>query len=200
MRDTISVVLKGKDGTLKEHRHVSDDHELASSYTSETMQEVYTTKRILRLVKGVGEVETAKRFLNKINHINGSSFVLSDASIPQNSPIDCIAVDTNTSKTLNLQIRVSDDEPIKDLVQGKIVHRSGKRHEIHHRTIKRAILSKSTKYPAKTKVELILLLDGWLGVQLEDIEEFKSTEQELLKQAGFREIWFVGEMTIERLI
>lgn len=199
MHDAVSIVLRDKDGNLKEHRHVSDDHEIASSYTAESIREVYTPRQKFRRNKKAGENETALRFLGKINETYGTNYALSDKPLPENSPVDCVAVDTKTNKSLQLQVRKSDDEPIKDLRQGKIVHRSGKRHEIHHRTIKRAILSKSSKYPADVKNDLILLLDGWLGVGKEDIEEFVANEQEFLKSTGFKEIWFVGSELIERL-
>lgn len=198
LHDAASIVLRDKDGSLKEHRHVSDDHEIAS-YTAENIREVYIPKQKFRRNKKVGESETALRFLGKINETHGTSFALSDKPLPENSPVDCIAVETKTNKSLLLQVRTSDDEPIKDLMQGKMVHRSGKRHEIHHKTIRRAIFSKSSKYPAEVKKGLILLLDGWLGVQQEDLNEFKSTEREFLNQTGFDEVWFVGGTVIDRL-
>jgi hypothetical protein len=185
---------------LKEHRHVADDHEIASSYTAERIREVYTPRQKFRRNKKAGENETAERFLGKINETYDTNYALSEKPLPENSPVDCVAVDAKTSRSLLLQVRTSDDEPIKDLMQGKIVHRSGKRHEIHHGTIKRAILSKSTKYPAAVKKGLTLLLDGWLGVTEEDLEEFVAGEQTMLRGTGFKEIWFVGSDLIKRLV
>lgn len=200
MRDTVTLVLKDKDGNLKENRHVSEDLEIASSYTTESISETNIPKRKFQNNNKAGEKETAMRFLSKINTIYGSDFVLSDKPLPEDNPVDCVAKDTKTGNSLSLQIRKSDDEPIKDLKQGKIVHRSGARYAIHHAAIKRAIVSKSKRYPTEVKNDLILLLDGWQGVRQEDLDEFKHKEQEFLSKIGFCEVWFVGDEVIDRLV
>lgn len=144
------------------------------------------------------EQEVAKRFLVVYNKQLNSNYEISISQPPQNDPVD-VLVEDPSNNTLKLQIRVSDDEPWSDLVKGKMVERSGKRYEVSHKAIKRAIELKATKYDTTTKNEIILVLDGWLGVSQEDLDEFKSRENRFLISAGFKEIWFIGSTISDKL-
>ncbi|GEM_PF-2786293 len=200
MTDSFNAVLRNSRGELKEVRDNSDSHEFSASYRSNTISEKTITKNKRRsLPKKKGELEVVNRFLGILNSQRGTSFVISPIQPPQDDVIDVIAQDVSLGESLNIQIRTSDDEPWRKLVKGEVVERSGNRFEIHHNAIKRGISAKSQKYTSVEKGGLILLLDGWLGVRHEDTEEYRNTEQETMKEAGFREIWFVGKDVVEQL-
>ncbi len=62
-------------------------------------------------------------------------------------------------------------------------------------TIVEPIKHKSRRYSPNFKKDIVLVLDGWWTVRKEDLDYFKAhclNSYLILKDAGFKEIWFVS--------
>ncbi|MBU4274965.1 hypothetical protein KKE19_04105 [Patescibacteria group bacterium] len=196
MSDNLNMILLDKSGKTKAIRDVSDIHELAVNFDkkSDVVKEKFTLKQKNKQSNNNQEKEiiVVNRFLPVFNKENNTQFILSQNQPLTDSHIDILISDG--SKEIELQVRVSDDEPWGKLFKNKFFERSGKGFEISHNAIKRAIETKIKKYPLQIRNDLILLLDGWLAVRPEDLENFITTENEFMKNSEFKEIWFVGEI------
>jgi len=199
--DSLNFVTRDQYGKTKGIRDVSDAHDLAADFENDNMNETYILKQTKHssFNQQEQEIRVVNRFLPVFNsQTKKPQFTISHTQPPIDSHIDVII--SSLSQSINIQGRVSDDEPWEKLHKEKSFERSGEGFKIHHEAIKRAIESK-LKYPVALRETLILLLDGWVGVRAEDLEHFIKTEQGFLKDTKFKAIWFVGGVTetIKRL-
>jgi len=194
--DSLTILAKDQKGTTKGIRDVSDQREYAANFTDDIVQEKYSVKQSQKKPNSKREQEiiVANRFLPVFNGQNKSQFVVTLNQPPTDSHIDVLIFDKNIRKNLYLQVRVSDDEPWRELKKKKFFERSGIGFVLHHNAIKRAIESK-LKYPIQLRREILLLLDGWLGVRPEDLEQFKDSEKKFMENTGYKEIWFIGGLS-----
>ncbi len=191
--DSLNIIARDTNGNTKAIRDVADDHELAADFNDGKVDEKYTVKQKPKrtLSKQEQEIRVANRFLTAFNNKTGRKFIVAQEQPETDSHIDVIVVETDTNEEIALQIRVSDDEPWRELGKNKYFERHGTGFDKHHDATKRAIESK-LKYPVELRQETILLLDGWLGVRVEDLQHFIETEMEFLESTRYKEIWFVG--------
>ena len=201
--DSLNIIAKDSKGNTKAIRDVTDEHELAANFNKGKIEEKYTIKQKPKraIGKQQQEIRVANRFLPLFNSKNNSQFIVSSEQPKTDSHVDVVITEIFTKEEVGLQVRVSDDEPWKELGKNKYFERHSIGFDKHHDAIKRAIESK-LKYPTTLRQQTILILDGWLSVRHEDLQYFIDTEKEFLKSTHYKEIWFVGALpeTITKLI
>lgn len=188
------AVLCNQDKIIKTKMAVSDQREHRADYTNDNKESdrCQNKQKNLPSSKKQDEIRVVNRFLPVFNQKKLSAYLVGPNQPAENSHVDVIVVDIKSHKKLNIQVRVSDDAPWAALARTKLFKRLSIGFVTHHNAIKKAIESKIKKYPLETRKDIILLLDGWLAVRSEDLQEFKTTELQFLSETGFKEIWFVG--------
>jgi hypothetical protein len=142
------------------------------------------------------ELHVAEKF---VNHLNGT--YKRDFALPyhpaEDTGIDALTHSkSNPREILKMQIVSSDFKAQESLGKEGKYERDRDRPQRIIDTIVEPIKHKSGRYSPDFKKEIILLLNGWWKVSKEDLDYFKTHCLDscfILKNAGFKEIWFVSE-------
>jgi hypothetical protein len=160
-------------------------------------RETYITRpKGRKLTKKEKEIAAVKRILPKLNQANGAQFEIIPNQQPlDNSSTDVLLTDSLRGKKLEVQVRVSDDTPHKDVETKGQFYRDGNAYKINKEAIKRAINEKTKRCGSLgDRRRMLLILDGWPWLTAEHLARFKKQEYKIMTEAGFKEIWFSGQL------
>jgi len=142
------------------------------------------------------ELVVAEKFIKHINIKENKNFILpyhpqNDASFDAESykesnpkekiRMEIVRSDFNAHKEIGKKGEYTAFRSTEEKVQQIIVE------PINHK-------SRNSKYSPAFKKDNILLIDGWWSLDEDELDFFKNSPSsyEFLKNAGFREIWFVS--------
>jgi len=142
------------------------------------------------------ELVVAEKFINHLNKKENKNFILpyhpqKDASFDAESyeesnpkekiRMEIVRSDFNAHKEIGKKGEYtafrSTEEKVQQIVVAPINHKS-----------------RNSKYSPAFKKDNILLIDGWWTLDEDELDFFKDSPSSdaFLKNAGFKEIWFVG--------
>lgn len=141
------------------------------------------------------ELHVAEKFINHLNGTYKKDFVL-PYHPTEDTGIDALTRSkSNTMEELKMQIVSSDFKAQESLGKEGMYETDRDMPKLITDTIVEPIKHKSGRYSPDFKKEIILLLNGWWKVTKEVLDYFKShclDSPFILKNAGFKEIWFVS--------
>jgi len=194
------AVQKSKDQT-KAVRSSNANTSYSADYDSEHGKEKIETAE--KYNKKAREQAAARRILSKYNTLHNTQYLFDPNIQPVVDDIaDAYFVDNKSKITVLIQVRISDDQPWKDVNTKGVYERAGEAYEISNSSIKKAIRDKVDKnYDKATQQQTVLVLDGWPFVTKDHLDRFKKEERLLMANSLFKEIWFAGvrDETIDRL-
>lgn len=142
------------------------------------------------------ELYVAEKFIKYFNKTYKNDFVL-PYKPEEDTGIDVLTHrESNPKEMLKMQIVSSDFKAMESLGKEKIYTTFRDVTEEIRDCIVIPISHKSNRYSPDFKKDIILLLNGWWTVTEEDLNRFKTrvlNSYFILKEAGFKEIWFVSE-------
>ncbi|MCJ7654831.1 MAG: hypothetical protein MUO97_05945 [Dehalococcoidia bacterium] len=190
---SLKAIAKRNNGTTKAVREESSGISYSADYDKGQDREALIAKsKGRKLTKKEKEIAAVNRILPKFNQTHGTQYkIIPNQQPPDDDPADIVLIDSSTGDRLDVQVRVSDDRPWKDIGVGGEFCREGDAYETSKEAIKQA-LNKKLKYPTQVRSDLVFVLDGWRWVAEEHLVQFKKEEYQLMVGAGFKEIWFSG--------
>jgi hypothetical protein len=137
------------------------------------------------------ELHVAEKFANHLNRTYKKDFVLPYHST-EDTGIDALTHSkSNPTEIIKIQI-VSSDFKAKETLGKEKMYETFR--DVTD-TIVAPIKHKSCRYSPDFKKDIVLVLDGWWTVRKEHLDYFKThclNSYFILKNAGFKEIWFVS--------